>query len=393
MTVLHILNLDTIGGVESLFVHFLEQAHSLKHHVLVTGGPIHPFFQDTVQRFATSIFYEKYLFGLKMPKCIRPLLSKRALTTSLSTVILWNRFDAIEPPTPDCRVIYYEHGASWIHPQGTIQSAFFDSKDLLIANSFAAKRMMECKWGVKKPISVVVNPLRPDLPLCAEARTGCAPKVRLGYIGRLIPLKGVCLLLHALKGLHNLHIPASLTIAGEGSERHALEGLSSKLGLQEEVHFLSAVSDVARFYDNIDVLLIPSIREPLGLIALEAAARGCPVIAAHVDGLPEAVGEGAGYLVEPTIDIAQYPEYGGTLDKLPDCVFDPVHNCLTAPKLCAPDDIAVSVARLIDAPHEYARCSYNALMYAHKRPGFQEYTNTIKHSMNIVPEYCSLTIN
>src|SRR5437588_6386260 len=92
--VLHIINLDTVGGVEELFVHFLKDAQGL-HHILVTGGKIHPHFKEIITSKACSITYEKFFLGFKIPKALSFLRKlKRHLAAkkrAIKRVVLWNK--------------------------------------------------------------------------------------------------------------------------------------------------------------------------------------------------------------------------------------------------------------------------------------------------------------
>ena len=77
------------------------------------------------------------------------------------------------------------------------------------------------------------------------------------------------------------------------------------------------VYNMNEFYSQIDLFICPSLREPFGLVVIEALAHGCPVIIAGVDGLPETLqGTDSGIIIKPDIDIEYYPRYGGSLDFL-----------------------------------------------------------------------------
>jgi glycosyltransferase involved in cell wall biosynthesis len=123
-----------------------------------------------------------------------------------------------------------------------------------------------------------------------------APRARrvLGYCGRLVPRK------------HPEYVQLMLTepgfearqvlIAGRGFSPYARD-LLARHGLAGRVRFLGwcAGARLEAFFDAIDVLALPSIYEPFGLVALEAAARGIPVVCPRTDGLVEALGEHAFY--------------------------------------------------------------------------------------------------
>ncbi|MDC5697684.1 glycosyltransferase family 4 protein [Intrasporangium calvum] len=81
----------------------------------------------------------------------------------------------------------------------------------------------------------------------------------------------------------------SLDIAGEGRERHLLEGLADELGIGPAVRFLGHRNDVADLMDRSAILLAAGCNEALGLTVLEAMSRGLPVVAAAGGGHVETV--------------------------------------------------------------------------------------------------------
>ena len=97
-------------------------------------------------------------------------------------------------------------------------------------------------------------------------------------------------------------------MAGDGPERAALETLVQELGVEDSVTFLGWVEPEAtpRLLDEVSVVLLPARwREPFCLVALEAAHRARPVVAARVGALPEVVVDGVtGLLTEPEEPVA-----------------------------------------------------------------------------------------
>jgi glycosyltransferase involved in cell wall biosynthesis len=82
---------------------------------------------------------------------------------------------------------------------------------------------------------------------------------------------------------------ALLLVIGDGPERAACEELARALGLSDHVRFVGRRTDVPRLLSIIDLVLMPSRSEGLGLAAIEALAAARPVIAFAVGGLPEVV--------------------------------------------------------------------------------------------------------
>ncbi len=104
----------------------------------------------------------------------------------------------------------------------------------------------------------------------------------VGSVGRLAPVKRVdgVLAAFAQAGLER----SRLVVIGEGSERPALEAQVARLGLSGRVRLAGFRADARDCYPLFDVLVLNSADEPYGLVILEAAASGVPVIATATDG-------------------------------------------------------------------------------------------------------------
>src|SRR5690606_16224528 len=119
-----------------------------------------------------------------------------------------------------------------------------------------------------------------------------------------------------------------------------------------------AVRDMRSFYEGIDCLLHPPLTEAFGLVAIEAAAYGCPVIAAAVDGLAESVAHGVtGVCVPPTLPAGDYAALGGSLDGVPEQIYDPASDALMAPRVADPGVLAAAVLELFADRTAYERTS------------------------------------
>jgi glycosyltransferase involved in cell wall biosynthesis len=119
-------------------------------------------------------------------------------------------------------------------------------------------------------------------------------------VGRLVPVKGYRYLIEAI-GLVKKDTPhIRLVIAGEGSEREALEEQVHAGGLQENVLFLGLRRDIPEILSCGDLFLLSSLNEGFGLVLLEAMAMRLPIVATRVGGIPEVVVDGVtGILVAP----------------------------------------------------------------------------------------------
>jgi glycosyltransferase involved in cell wall biosynthesis len=120
-------------------------------------------------------------------------------------------------------------------------------------------------------------------------------------VGRLVPQKGLDLLIRAFDVVARSHPDWSLVIIGRGPDETKLRGLAQGLGCRERVAFLGAVQDPERYYRVAELFVLPSRFEGFPNALLEAMACGCAVIAANcVAGPAEIVESGVdGSLVPP----------------------------------------------------------------------------------------------
>ena len=123
---------------------------------------------------------------------------------------------------------------------------------------------------------------------------------RLLCVGRLIPIKGHLVLLRAFAAARRELPELELEIAGRGPLEPALKALARELGVTDAVRFLGHVSPIQAAIERAAVVVVPSMGEGFGMVALEAMERARPVIAASIGGLGELVQDGeTGLLVPP----------------------------------------------------------------------------------------------
>lgn len=87
-------------------------------------------------------------------------------------------------------------------------------------------------------------------------------------------------------------LPSWLVMVGDGPDRPEAEDEARALGIDDSVHFLGKIDDVAPLLASADLFLLPSSSESFGLSALEALASGVPVVGTNAGGLPEVVRNG-----------------------------------------------------------------------------------------------------
>jgi glycosyltransferase involved in cell wall biosynthesis len=138
----------------------------------------------------------------------------------------------------------------------------------------------------------------PPRPPRAEPAAGSeSDPLRLLFVGRLDIQKNVARLLDAMAQVDE---PVRLRLVGDGDLRQDLLAQAARLGLGDRVEFVGRKhgDDLLKEYADAELFVLPSDREGMALVVLEAMAAGLPVLATAVPGNIETV-EGAGVLAEP----------------------------------------------------------------------------------------------
>jgi len=150
-------------------------------------------------------------------------------------------------------------------------------------------RLVANAWhGLSRPLPRVAARNALGLPLDAFV---------VGWVGRLIRVKGCDVFLDALGRMRQLSVHAS--IIGSGSERERLDALAARYGIADRVHFHGCREDAASLFRAFDVWVLSSRSEGTPMVLFEAMAAGVPIVATRVGGVDDAVSEAEACLVPP----------------------------------------------------------------------------------------------
>lgn len=209
-------------------------------------------------------------------------------------------------------VVYTRHGMN-LRFHWSIYRWVFDRVVRVYVTISAAQNTL-LRAVVRKPVALIPNGV--DLSGFTADRSHVSRrngKVRLVFVGRFVSEKNLPGLLRSLALLQSRDWVLSL--AGDGLQRSELEALSSELGLDSQVSFLGAVTDVAGLLTRSDVFVMSSISEGMPIALLEATAAGLPVVVTDVGGCAEVVEQvGHGIVVPADSESA----YASALRKLID---------------------------------------------------------------------------
>jgi glycogen synthase len=152
---------------------------------------------------------------------------------------------------------------------------------------------------IRNGIDAALWPFAPRRP-----RTGPA---QLLYLGRLEYEKGIHDAIAALPRIRRTHPGTTLTVAGEGTQQQWLVEQARKFKVFKAVTFVGGLDheELVRLLHVADAAVLPSHYEPFGIVALEAAATGTPLVTSNVGGLGEAVINGQTGVSYPPRDVAR----------------------------------------------------------------------------------------
>lgn len=292
----HVLPLLATAGVE-LTVCFLRAPHAAAAELRARG--IHPVFLDAAKWDPTVALRIAALArrnGVRLLHAtgVKGTLAARVAARLVGARTLLHVHDLNDP------------GAAL----SALQRVVAQPTDAAVCVSQAVRELTVNRYHVRpERVRVARNGI--PLEVLRSAGAGARSRVRgeldieagrpvLAIIGRMHPVKGHRAMLTMLPAIVRSCPRALLLVIGDGPERGPCEELARSLGMSRHVRFLGRRGDVPRLLAAIDLVLMPSESEGLGLAAIEALAAARPVIAFAVGGLPEVVVDGLnGRLVPP----------------------------------------------------------------------------------------------
>jgi glycosyltransferase involved in cell wall biosynthesis len=193
----------------------------------------------------------------------------------------------------DCKIVSTPHGWSkhmdfklWCYER--LDRAVFPFLDAVAPLSDELYQPLTRIPGLKSKLHLILNGV--DLSEIEEI-SNCSPVLEerkrsgafvVGYIGQLIPRKGLDTLVRATAALSSL--PLELYLIGDGSQRQELERLARELGLAERVHLMGYRGDRLEWLHGFDCFVLPSRLEGIPRCLMEAMGAGVPVIASDIPG-------------------------------------------------------------------------------------------------------------
>ncbi len=319
MTVLYLTNHLNIGGITSYVFSLARGLKQRGHRVYVasSGGELlGQFTQEGIIHIQIPIKTKSeaspkiWLSLFRLRKYIKAekidIIHANTRVTQVLAFLIWRFFR--KPYVSTCHGFFKRRIFRRIFP-------LWGKK--VIAISEAVRQHLMVDFSVpERDISLIHNGIdikRFKVLTEAEKRErkkelGLGEGIVIGIIARLSDVKGHVYLLGAMPSVLARFADAQLMIVGEGKIKQELVDLSDKLGISKNILFFTSVRDTSGILCAMDIFVMPSLKEGLGLSLIEAMGCGLAVIGSRVGGIPALIRNGEnGLLVNPkdTRDLAR----------------------------------------------------------------------------------------
>jgi glycosyltransferase involved in cell wall biosynthesis len=313
--VLHVNTHMNIGGIGQYIVSLAKALKQKKVECFIasSGGELLSELVRLDIRHMRLDINTKFEFG---PKVFRS-------ASMLERIIKDNRIDLIHAHTRVSQVASYLASRRAGIPYVATCHGYFNAKlsrrlfdtwgEKVIAISEAVRAHLEKDFKVDpRRIEVIYNGIdigrfsntySSDQIARAKRSLGIHRGEVIGTMGRLSSIKGQKFLIEAMKDVVSKSKDTRCLIIGGGREEAALKDLARSLGLEDRVIFTGAAyMDIPLYLSCMDIFVLPSIEEGLGLALLEAMSLGRPCVASATGGIKDIVNDGVNGILTPVGD-------------------------------------------------------------------------------------------
>ena len=306
MNIVHLVSNKVWGGGERYVLDMCRRSAEAGHRVAVITSVA----RCVDEPFAAAGFAPGHLPLRGVLDIVSPIVLARVLNRMSAPIIIHvhNFKDAytavrardLMADSSAARVVLTRHLVKAAKDSAMERQLYRSVDEMIFVSEAARQAFLSGRPGCDETkLHVVHNSIIPPGPL--DRVSSDDGKVRLLYIGRISPEKGVDVLVDAMAKLSDL--PVHLTVAGVGRGKDVLplmrECRNSRI--DGRVEWPGHVADVYRAIASADIGVLPTrVAEAFGLSALEFMSQGVPVVASASGGIPEIIADGTdGLLVEP----------------------------------------------------------------------------------------------
>ena len=281
----HIADFSSLGGVQS-YLFGLNNKFPKEYQLYNISNKILDIYNDK-----TNLVVYKSLFSFRF------LLSRNKQTFIVHNLILSKKWLFIYCllKIKGCKIIHHEHGTAWYDPLKNKKKYIRRIRKInkIIVNSKATFKLLKNYYDISKSIKILRSPifiyeelLKENKNKILDLKNKKNKKLKIGFIGRLSPHKNPIFLIElALLLKEKYKKDIELNFVGSGPLRKDLEIICKKNNL--DAFFFGRILNRREVISKWNFCILPSIREPLGLVPGEVALFNTLTFSSKVDGLIE----------------------------------------------------------------------------------------------------------
>lgn len=166
---------------------------------------------------------------------------------------------------------------------------------------FVDKKLILIRPGMKPPIFISINGAKQALAqILGLSVPDILKKTIIGTVAELHPNKGIKYLIEAMEKVSKDHPETISVIIGGGDQFHNIGEAIKKNGLENNVRLIGYLENAAEYIKAFNIFTLPSVKEGLPYVLIEAGYASLPIVATTVGGIPEMIEDmGSGVLVQP----------------------------------------------------------------------------------------------
>jgi glycosyltransferase involved in cell wall biosynthesis len=358
--ILHVANLSSLGGVQTILMNLLSKP--------ITQFQYHLFSPQTISNYWTEklIDYNVIFADGSSKRHWEKALAAFTIKNNIDLAHLhysWREAKQKLKNTNLKIIIEHDHGASWQRSSLEIfKDKIRNMKNIVngvIAVSDASYYMLTKRLGYDpKKVKRIYNGI--DFNQLHVTQTIPKPngKKIITTVSRLITLKSIDSLIKAVQITVAKRNDVEFWIVGDGPLRAELENMAYQLNVKNYIKFWGNQTDVANYLAASDIFVLPTLKEPLGTVLIEAGFFALPLIATNIDGNSEIIiDQVTGILLETKIPITVQNPKG---DPMPYYVIDGLTKELKKPFGVEPSQLAEAMIDLLDNPDKCKQLGENA---------------------------------
>ncbi|WP_321391004.1 glycosyltransferase [uncultured Desulfuromusa sp.] len=305
LTILHLVHQMSVGGAEKVIINLINGSNNKNKHVICSFYPVDRKFSELIREDKRTVICVNKKPGNDFSLPFRIARICRKYNVNIVHAQSWGTyvegflgaFLSLKMPA----FIFAFRGKT-IEDMDGVPARRRISQRLLAKFCSAIvtpSKQMACEYadsiGIGRDrIKVIYNGVRLDSFQPVDSKSEAKQFLNLpgdslviGCVARFDPIKNIKSLVHSFAELSKRYDLLHLVLVGDGECRDDLMALVSSLNIEDRVMFSGESTSVMRFYNAMDIYVLPSLYEGVSNTILEASSCALPVVAGRVGGTPE----------------------------------------------------------------------------------------------------------